>query len=424
MLPKKEIGNISVFLEESRICRKTKKKKRRLYEVENDENEDRLSDLPDGVILHILSFLNTKHVVRTCVLSKRWEHLWKRISTLILHSSRFSSVKQFATFVSKILTLRDTSTALRTLDLDRTGNIEPQLLNKILNYVYSHNTHLEELGISLQGETCLIMRCVSSCQALTSLRLSISPRGGIYSSSRILFPMSLNLPELTNLYLSNFTFCGGENGCAEPFSAFTKLNSLVLGGCELKDAQTLNISSETLVNLAMRGISSNFSKIELFTPSLCSFTFTGRPFHKICGSGLSSVRQVNIAAVMYSIGDEAPMVLFNWLLEFTNVKSLIVSSTTLQILSLVPDLLEVVLPSLGNLKSMEIKLEPPEVQLGLPFILKDAMLKRAIAISRKEAAKVRKAFKAGWKPPSIPDGIVNFLLQNSPSAKVDITTIY
>jgi len=77
MLPKKEIGNISVFLEESRVCRKTKK--RRVYEVENGENEDRLSDLPDGVILHILSFLNTKHVVRTCVLSKRWEHLWKRI---------------------------------------------------------------------------------------------------------------------------------------------------------------------------------------------------------------------------------------------------------------------------------------------------------------------------------------------------------
>ncbi|XP_039688449.1 uncharacterized protein [Medicago truncatula] len=138
----------------------------------------------------------------------------------------------------------------------------------------------------------------------------------------------------------------------------------------------------------MRGISSNFFKIELFTPSLCTFKFTGIPFHKICGSGLSSVKQVNIAAVMYSIGDKAPMVLFNWLREFTNVKSLIVSSTTLQILSLVPDLLEVELPSFGNLKSMEIKLEPIEVQLGLPFILKDAMLKRAIATSRKEAAKV------------------------------------
>jgi hypothetical protein len=52
------------------------------------------------------------------------------------------------------------------------------------------------------------------------------------------------------------------------------------------------------------------------------------------------------------------------------------------------------------------------------------MLKKAAAKSRKEVAKLRKAFKAGLKPPPIPDGIVGFLLQNSPSAKVDFTTKY
>jgi hypothetical protein len=39
--------------------------------------------------------------------------------------------------------------------------------------------------------------------------------------------------------------------------------------------------------------------------------------------------------------------------------------------------------------------------------------------SRKEAAKLRKSFKAGLEPSApIPDGIINFLLQNSPSAQV------
>jgi hypothetical protein len=105
-----------------------KMKKIRQCETENEEseeNEDKLSDLPECVILHILSFLDSKHAVQTCVLSTRWKHLWKRIPTLILHSSNFSTVKKFAIFVSNILTLRDSSTSLHALNLDRRGDIEP-----------------------------------------------------------------------------------------------------------------------------------------------------------------------------------------------------------------------------------------------------------------------------------------------------------
>lgn len=41
--------------------------------------------------------------------------------------------------------------------------------------------------------------------------------------------------------------------------------------------------------------------------------------------------------------------------------------------------------------------------------------------TRKEATKIRKALKAGFEPSeTIPDGIVDFLLQNSREANVDI----
>ncbi|KAL6851490.1 hypothetical protein ACP4OV_020423 [Aristida adscensionis] len=44
--------------------------------------EDRLSDLPDGVLGHILSFLPTKEAGRAAVLSRRWRHMFANVHTM------------------------------------------------------------------------------------------------------------------------------------------------------------------------------------------------------------------------------------------------------------------------------------------------------------------------------------------------------
>jgi len=77
--------------------------------------------------------------------------------------------------------------------------------------------------------------------------------------------------------------------------------------------------------------SSKFDKIELSTPSLSTFTFHGTPSQKICGSNLSSIKQVKIYAKMYSNWEKPPMILFSWLQDLASVKSLKVSSITLQV---------------------------------------------------------------------------------------------
>jgi hypothetical protein len=263
----------------------------------------------------------------------------------MLDSSKFSTVNHFFNFGFKILTLRDTETALHALDLYHHCDINIHLLEKILNYVCSHNTNLRELRISGgNGESGPIMSCVSSCHALTSLELAIYPRRGCIDTPT-LFPKSLNLPSLTSLNLSNFAFCGDERGCVEPFSVFTMLNSLVLCSCKVNDAQILNISSESLVNLAIedpletinlklavQNNSSNVAEIKLSTPNLHTFKFTGELVQKICRSGLSSVKQVNIDNSLHDDASvEHGLIIFNWLLDFTNVESLTVTSTTLQV---------------------------------------------------------------------------------------------
>ncbi|KAK2386370.1 hypothetical protein QL285_060277 [Trifolium repens] len=93
-----------------------------------------------------------------------------------------------------------------------------------------------------------------------------------------------------------------------------------------------------------------------------------------------------------------PFVL-NLLQELANIKSLTVSSTTLQILSFVLDLFKIKLASLYNLESLQVKeklLETPTYYDEIGLFEYDEVYNYKFE----------------------PDRIVDFLLQNSPSAKV------
>jgi hypothetical protein len=50
---------------------------------------DRLSDLPDGLIHYIMSFLTAQEAVQTCLLSRRWEDLWCSMPCLSIDEQDF-----------------------------------------------------------------------------------------------------------------------------------------------------------------------------------------------------------------------------------------------------------------------------------------------------------------------------------------------
>ncbi|KAK2398550.1 polcalcin Phl p [Trifolium repens] len=146
------------------------------------------------------------------------------------------------------------------------------------------------------------------------------------------------------------------------------------------------IDDKEFVNLARNFPGSTFG-IELYNaPSLHTFAFTGEEyFHKLYGSKsvLSSIKHVYIDVVCYwNLRRTDPSNLLDLLVELANIESLTITSTTLMVLSNFPDILKVKLPSLLNLKSLKIITHP-----------------RA-------------------RPTTIPNGMVDFLRQNSPLAKV------
>jgi hypothetical protein len=294
-----------------------------------DENKDRISDLPDCVLLLILSILNSKEAVQTCILSARWKNLWKYLPVLSLSSLHFKTCKSFNRFVSQILSLRDDKTALHTLNFHREGNMESRQLKRILKYAFDHSVQLLDVDSSCYLEHYPLPYV--SYHTLTSLTLCAN-NDMIRSQYSPLFPTSLNFPALTSLCLKYFSFRGsGDYNRAEPFSTLKSLKSLIIHCCV---AQYLLISSSTLVYLRIKTFSHHCCKIELSTPSLYSFDFEGNPIRKLSGSNnnLSSIKHVKIDVADLSCIKEYPLVLLNWLAELSLIESLTISSSTLKVL--------------------------------------------------------------------------------------------
>jgi hypothetical protein len=293
------------------------------------KRNDRLSDLSDCVILHILSFLNTKQALQTCILSTRWRNVTKLLPTLRLYSSLHSKyLHNFANLVSQVLSIRDHSQTLHTLEFtDITDFIRPNLLKRIVEYAASHDIQL--LKISITCDLQQFPPCLFSSQTLTSLDLCVHP----YVINSKIFPNSLNFPALTTLTLRSFYFCARDNGYAEPFSAFSKLITLIIQDCKLLNARILCISSITLVNLTVDeiGYYRDSYICRLYTPNLYNLNYIGTLNQKLFRSCCFKHVYIDVRNECSRIFEQDYPFLLNLLVELGNIKSLTISFSTLQV---------------------------------------------------------------------------------------------
>ncbi|MED6109936.1 hypothetical protein PIB30_038198 [Stylosanthes scabra] len=351
------------------------------YDDENnsDSESERLSDLPDCILIHILTFLNTKDVVCTSILARRWKDLWKHVPSLLLRTSdfKFQRMSRFSEVVSNFLLLRHGSIPLLNVDLHHASSRRPDILKSVSEYAVMHNTE----RFKLRANSFLrLSPSVFSSNTLTSLNLS--------SPGHVLLPKTLRLGALTTLHLKNLAFCAAYNDPADHFSSCVKLKTLDHAFGE---------------------------EIVLSTPSLRSFKFSGIIARQLsCSSNLSLLKEVTIdfdtcvervgnpkEEMIKMVCSQSAFIIIEWLKVFANIRSLRICSRTLKVLSLIPELLNTGSPGLDNLQLLIVK------------------LKSSWALLHKQL-RATNSKKADFRTTLVHAGVVDYLIQNSPFAEVDI----
>ncbi|KAI9178362.1 hypothetical protein LWI28_025639 [Acer negundo] len=100
---------------------------------------DRLTDLPDPVIHHILSLMDTKYAVQTCVLSGKWRYHWRGIHSLHFDfPCRVDPQKFFGRFVMHVMNHRRPSNLRRLTFYFLDARKTPPYMKRIFQYAISN----------------------------------------------------------------------------------------------------------------------------------------------------------------------------------------------------------------------------------------------------------------------------------------------
>ncbi|KAJ8435925.1 hypothetical protein Cgig2_013272 [Carnegiea gigantea] len=177
----------------------------------SERGVDRISDLPDHILCHILSFLPTKFAVASSILATRWRYLWASIPIVDIDTrqhreiypifninmSRRSDIT-FQNFVSRILLLNGTS-HIQKFRLIYDCRHNPGTIQTWFDVAITHNIQELELDLfsSVRGELVKLPRKLFTSNSLVVLKLSRMPLG---------VPSLVCLPRLKILELRRITY--------------------------------------------------------------------------------------------------------------------------------------------------------------------------------------------------------------------------
>ncbi|XP_022737185.1 F-box/FBD/LRR-repeat protein At1g78750-like [Durio zibethinus] len=115
---------------------------------------DRIGELPDHVLYHILSLMPMQMAIQTSVLSTRWRHLWKYTHVVEFHTlpCSFSESVDYAP-ISRSLDLIESPAIKSFTVVGHVGYFSHPHIREWVNLALSRNVHTEESLFTINGQT-------------------------------------------------------------------------------------------------------------------------------------------------------------------------------------------------------------------------------------------------------------------------------
>ncbi|XP_055960375.1 putative F-box protein At3g58860 [Mercurialis annua] len=204
---------------------------------EEDASMKILNNLPDVVLVDIISRLEMKEAIRTSVVSKRWEYLWASKYDLAFNDEDCKHVRYFRSIVDRALMLRDSSSINEfclscEVECHDDSRIKTWICDAVKKNVCVANFTLDGVFV--------LPSCLLTCATLTSLSLSLL--------SDFSIPTPIGLPALKCLIFNSVEF-SADNSIQKLLSSCPVLEKLCFGGCIWTNLSSLSISVPVLKSL-------------------------------------------------------------------------------------------------------------------------------------------------------------------------------
>ncbi|CAD6258027.1 unnamed protein product [Miscanthus lutarioriparius] len=208
-----------------------------------ESGADRISDLPEDVLHHILSLLPARDAVRTCVLAQSWRNRWRSAPALRFACSTrlVGGADAFRDFVDGLLRVRGGGPLLDSCDFDLDVDQDSC-----------------DFDLDLQGNKWI--RRVLELK-VRELRFRVSPH----------YPFKLEYTPLSSQHLTSLELTGvQDNDAVLDFYECTALESLKM---ERSHVRSTEMQSPSLKHLSIKSCFFDDIRTWMSFPSLVSFEF-------------------------------------------------------------------------------------------------------------------------------------------------------